>query len=62
MKHLICVSYTQQFATKRNMINIITDEFPNIKKATEEIEKITDCYVDNVVLVNWKEVPDNYNL
>jgi hypothetical protein len=62
MKYLLCVSYTQQFARKRNMINILVDQMPTLKAAQEEVEKQLGCYVENVVLANWSKVPDNYKL
>ncbi len=62
MKYLLCVSYTQQFGRKRNMINILVDQMPTIKAAQVEVENQLGCYVENVVFVNWSKVPDNYKL
>ncbi len=62
MKYLLCVSYTQQFARKRNMINIITDQLPTLKAAEKQIEEKLGCYVENVVFVHWSKVPEDYKL
>ena len=62
MKYLLCVSYTQQFGRKRNMINILVDQMPTLKAAQVEVENQLGFYVENVVFVNWSKVPDNYKL
>ena len=62
MKYLLCVSYTQQFGRKRNMINILMDQMPTLKAAQKEVENQLGCYVENVVFVNWSKVPDGYKL
>lgn len=53
-----CVSYIQQGAKERNLVNVTLQQyqFPTIKEVQEEIEKGLGGLVECVVVVNCMEV------
>ena len=53
-----CVSYIQENATERNLVNVTLqqDQFPKIKEVQEQLEKEIGGFVECVVLINWKEI------
>jgi len=62
---LMCVcSYINKRTMERNYMNILLkqDQFPNIKQCQEAIEEKKGFGVTGVVLVNWKEVNNDYEL
>ena len=63
--HLMCcVSYYQPNTKERNMKNILVkqDQFPTIQECKEQLEIDLGFKVEDVVLINWKEVSNNYRL
>jgi len=62
---LMCVcSYYQPHAKERNMKNIVIrqDQFPTLKEVKNQLEIDLGFEVEDVVLMNWKEVSNNYEL
>jgi hypothetical protein len=59
-----CCSYFQQHAKERNIINILVkqDQFPTLKQVQETLEEKLGFAVEDVVLMNWKEVNENYKI
>ena len=59
-----CCSYFQQHAKERNIINILVkqDQFPTLKEVQEALEEKLGFDVEEVVLMNWKEVGEGYEV
>lgn len=60
---LVC-SYLQPFANQRNYKNIVLtkDQFPTLEECQEELKKFIGFEVEDFVLLNWKEVNQNYKV
>ncbi len=61
---MCCCSYYQTNTKERNMRNILIkqDQFPTLKDCQEQLEKVLGFEVEDVVLMNWKEVSKDYEL
>ena len=64
VKHLLTLSYIQKNTKERNMINITVKNngVPSLEVCRRELEKVLGFEVENVVLLNWVEVGEDYKL